>query len=253
MNQTISPNFPDDADSALQALAGEYVLGTLSPAEHQAVEAQLASNPALRDAVDAWQQRFVPLVSLVEPVPPSAHLWRRVERSLDHMQVASKAASARPVRKLLPWWRDVQSLALWRGLTAGGFALATLLAAVLVLQVAAPQPGTRYMVVLVAPQDRSPGWVMQTSSDRKIELIPLGAMEIPADKALELWTKADEWDAPISLGLVKPGQRVQVSLDQIPGVQANQLFELTLEPPTGSPTGRPTGPIHFIGRSVKVS
>ncbi|MEG2631164.1 MAG: RNA polymerase subunit sigma-70, partial [Comamonas sp.] len=41
--------------------------------------------------------------------------------------------------------------------------------------------------------------------------------------------------------------------DRIPGVQPNQLFELTLEPPTGSPTGRPTGPIHFIGRSVKVS
>ena len=259
MNQTTSPNFPDDADSAQQALAGEYVLGTLSRAERQAVDALLGSNPALRAAVDAWQQRLLPLVSLVEPVAPSARLWPRIERSLDHAAAAAAAAAnvapapARPAPKALPWWRDFQSLALWRGLTAGGFALATLLAAVLVLKVAAPLSGTRYMVVLVAPQDRSPGWVMQTSSDRKIELIPLGAMEIPADKALELWTKADEWNAPISLGLVKPGERVQVPLDRIPGVQPNQLFELTLEPPTGSPTGRPTGPIHFIGRSVKVS
>jgi anti-sigma-K factor RskA len=251
MNQT-SLDFPEDADQAQQALAGEYVLGTLSRAERQAVEALLPSNPALRDAVDGWQQRLLPLVSLVEPLAPAAHLWQRIERSLDQAPAASRPAPKRPARKL-PWWRDLESLALWRGLTAGGFALATLLAAMLVLRTAAPLPQTRYMVVLVAPQDRAPGWVMQTSSERKIELIPLGAMEIPADKALELWTKADEWNAPISLGLVKPGERVQVSLDKIPGVQANQLFELTLEPPTGSPTGRPTGPIHFIGRSVKVS
>ena len=253
MNQT-SADFPDDADQAQQALAGEYVLGTLSRAERQAVEALLPSNRALRDAVDGWQQRFLPLVSLVEPLQPPAHLWQRIERSLGETPVAARAqaAPARAARKL-PWWRDLESLALWRGLTAGGFALATLLAAMLVLRTAAPLPQTRYMVVLVAPQDRAPGWVMQTSSEHKIELIPLGAMEIPADKALELWTKADNWNAPISLGLVKPGERVQVSLDKIPGVQANQLFELTLEPPTGSPTGRPTGPIHFIGRSVKVS
>ncbi|MBS7780627.1 anti-sigma factor [Acidovorax sp. CCYZU-2555] len=255
MNQTISPSFPDNADSAQQALAGEYVLGTLTREERQAVDALLPSNPALREAVDAWQQRFLPLVSLVEPVQPSAHLWQRIERSLEQAAAASPvpAAPVRAARKALPWWRDFESLALWRGLTAGGFALATLLAALLVLKVAAPLPDTRYMVVLVAPQDKSPGWVMQTSSARKIELIPLGAMEVPADKALELWTKADEWNAPISLGLVKPGERVEVPLDRIPGVQANQLFELTLEPPTGSPTGRPTGPIHFIGRSVKVS
>ncbi|MCF5827267.1 RNA polymerase subunit sigma-70, partial [Pseudomonas syringae] len=35
-------------------------------------------------------------------------------------------------------------------------------------------------------------------------------------------------------------------------LQANQLFELTLEKSTGSPIGKPTGPIQFIGRAVKV-
>ena len=41
-------------------------------------------------------------------------------------------------------------------------------------------------------------------------------------------------------------------LDKLPPLQPNQLFELTLEPPTGSPIGKPTGPIQFIGRAVKV-
>jgi anti-sigma-K factor RskA len=30
------------------------------------------------------------------------------------------------------------------------------------------------------------------------------------------------------------------------------LFELTLERSTGSPVNKPTGPIQFIGRAVKV-
>ncbi len=252
MNSFTSAITPNDGDR-LQALAGEYVLGTLSRAEHQSVAAQLATNPALRAAVADWEQRFLPLLSLVEPELPPEQLWPRITRSLDQLPQAKEAArTAAAARKPLPWWRDLESLALWRGLTAGGFAIASVLAAVLLLQ-AAPQPGTRYMVVLVAPEDRAPGWVMQTSSARQIELIPLGMAEVPAGKALELWTKADAWNAPVSLGLIKPGQRVQVPLDQIPGVQPNQLFELTLEPSTGSPTGRPTGPIHFIGRSVQVS
>jgi anti-sigma-K factor RskA len=46
---------------------------------------------------------------------------------------------------------------------------------------------------------------------------------------------------------------VQVPLDALPALRPNQLFELTLEPATGSPTGKPTGPIQFIGRAVPVT
>lgn len=42
------------------------------------------------------------------------------------------------------------------------------------------------------------------------------------------------------------------SLGKLAPLQPNQLFELTLEPVNGSPAGRPTGPIQFIGRAVKV-
>ena len=94
---------------------------------------------------------------------------------------------------------------------------------------------------------------MQASNrTQEIELIPLGVTELPPDKALHLWTKAEGWQAPVSLGLVKPGEPVRIRLDDLPPLQPNQLFELTLEQPTGSPTGLPTGPIQFIGRAAKV-
>ncbi|MCF5322271.1 anti-sigma factor domain-containing protein, partial [Pseudomonas simiae] len=85
-----------------------------------------------------------------------------------------------------------------------------------------------------------------------IQLIPLGVMEVPADKALQFWTKGDGWQGPVSLGLVTPGQTLSVPLDKLPPLTQNQLFELTLEDPRGSPTGKPTGPIQAIGRAVKV-
>jgi anti-sigma-K factor RskA len=53
--------------------------------------------------------------------------------------------------------------------------------------------------------------------------------------------------------LVRRGEPLRVRLDQLPALQPDQLFEITLEPPAGSPTGRPTGPIQFIGRAVKLA
>jgi anti-sigma-K factor RskA len=94
--------------------------------------------------------------------------------------------------------------------------------------------------------------VISASNPREIQLIPLGVAQVPEDKALEFWTKAEGWQGPVSLGLVKPGQTLSVPVDKLPPLQPDQLFELTLENRTGSPIGKPTGPIQFIGRAVKV-
>ena len=220
----------------LDELASEYVLGTL-PAEQRAeVEQRLKHDIELRAAVDAWEQRLLPLTALAEPVPPSAQLWRRIERSTANNQDAG-----------VPWWN---LLALWRGLAGAGLVTTLVLAALLLTRPPVADPTV--VVVLVAPQNQAPGWVIQASHDQQIQLIPLGVMEVPSDKALQFWTKGDGWQAPVSLGLVKPGQTLSVPLDKLPPLTPNQLFELTLEDPRGSPTGKPTGPIQAIGRAVKV-
>ncbi|UQS17123.1 anti-sigma factor [Pseudomonas sp. HS6] len=221
-------------------LAGEYVLGTLSAEERTKVQRRLPDDPELQTAVDAWERRLLELTDLAPSHQPSAQLWQRIERSV--VQLAHRA----PDTPEITWWNR---LSLWRGLSAAGLAATLLLGSILLTQTT-PKPS--YLVVLVAPQDKAPGWVIQASSPREIQLIPLGVVEVPADKALEFWTKADGWQGPVSLGLVKPGQALSIPLDKLPPLQPNQLFELTLEGANGSPIGKPTGPIQAIGRAVKV-
>ena len=227
----------DDTDD----LAGEYVLGTLTAGERRRVELALPHEPVLRAAVHAWEERLLPLTALVEAVDPSPQFWSRVEASL---------AATRPIAPAAPgvkWW---ERLNVWRALAAAGFAAAAIMAVVPRLQV--PEAAPRYMVVLAAPNNMAPGWIVQVNAEGALKLVPLGTTKVAAEKSLQLWTKAEGWKGPVSLGLVRPGKAADISLAKLPPLQPNQLFEITLEPGSGSPTGRPTGPILYIGRAVQM-
>jgi anti-sigma-K factor RskA len=222
-------------------LAGEYVLGILPQERRREVEQALPNDATLRAAVGYWEQRLLPLAGMIAPAPPSPALWARIERSLGPEHSAPPAPRS-------GWW---ERLGLWRSLAAGGFAAAAIMAVVVGTRLQdTAQP--RYTVVLAAPQSAAPGWVLKLVNDDTLHLEPLVKTPVPEQRALQLWTKADGWAGPVSLGLVKPGVAVDVRLDKLPKVVPNQLFEITLEPAAGSPIGRPTGPILYIGRAVKI-
>ncbi|WP_204309402.1 anti-sigma factor domain-containing protein, partial [Enterobacter cloacae] len=68
-------------------------------------------------------------------------------------------------------------------------------------------------------------------------------------RALQLWTLWDQARGPVSLGVLPPGGSVRLPPERLGTIGSGQLFEITLEPEAGSPTGRPTGRILFIGRA----
>lgn len=223
----------------VQQLAGEYVIGTLSLVERQAVARRLSAEPVLRSAVEDWEARLLPLTSLAAVQEPSPQLWPRIVSKL----------RASPATKLVGWrywWNDLRIL---RGLAASGFAAAAVFGAMVAMLPPVAEPA--FMVILVEPQARTPGWVVQASLDRHITLTPLHPVDVPSQKALQFWTKGEGWSGPVSLGLVKPGKSLKLALDKLPPLQANQLFEITLEPSTGSLTGKPSGPVLYIGKAVK--
>ncbi len=61
-------------ESDIDGLAGEYVLGSLPPAEREAVAARLAHEPALAAAVAAWHRRLAPLDWQAQGIAPDPSL-----------------------------------------------------------------------------------------------------------------------------------------------------------------------------------
>ncbi|WP_413284238.1 anti-sigma factor domain-containing protein [Vibrio sp. MA40-2] len=229
-------------------LSGQYVLGTLSAPEREEFEHRLVNSIELQKSVNQWQQHFLTITDRLDTVDAPQPLSARIERSLDELE-KSTPQSAQPTREVnVSFW---QSLGFWRGISMA--CLMVVLAMGLKLQVISPELSKpTYIAVLMQPENNSPGWVIQTSQSSQMQLVPLGAVEIPKGKALQFWTKADDWDAPVSLGLIKNGEALSLNIDKLPPLIENQLFELTLEQETGSATGKPTGPITSIGRGISI-
>ena len=73
-------------------------------------------------------------------------------------------------------------------------------------------------------------------------------IDVPADRSLQVWTLPSEDMGPVSLGVLEGTRAARLAFGDLPDPGAEQLYEVTLEPQGGSPTGRPTGPI--IGKGL---
>lgn len=239
------------------AEAGEYVLGTLNAAERQAFEAAMARDEGLRREAYAWQDRLLGLTRRLQPVAVSPELWARIAARLSGVsQVVATPARSGAANDAL--WSSVQ---FWRWLSGGAVAAAMVMSVLLVRTLVAPPAGVeqaqveapRYLAVLQSPDNAATGWIVETVGTDAIRLVQVGeGAAIPQGKTMQFWTKPEGAAGPTSLGLVKPGQVVTVPKGQLPGLADRTLFELTLEPEGGSPYNKPSGPILFVGKAVRL-
>ena len=79
----------DDRD----ALAAEYVLGTLSVEEREQAEALLARDTGFAETVRLWEHRLGELNVMVEAVEPPADVWERIKTEIDGTERRSEAAA----------------------------------------------------------------------------------------------------------------------------------------------------------------
>lgn len=225
---------PDDA-----VLAGEYALGLLEGAELDAFERRLKRERHLQREVALWREKFAPLGATagIQAVP--ANLWDKIERSVGERRTASA--------ETVPGWSERlwTSLGFWRGASFAG-AAASLALAIAVGSLAGratPQP----IIVAVLQTDQAlPGAIVEAFGDGSIVVVPLRDIEVPPGKALEVWTLYDKQRGPVSLGLIDRAQRARFQTAGLPA-REDQLYEITLEPASGSPIGRQTGPILMKG------
>ena len=106
------------------------------------------------------------------------------------------------------------------------------------------------VMVAVLLDGNRPGAVVQAFADGRVVLVPFAGINVPPGRALEVWTLPSRERGPVSVGLMSQARTLQLSLKDLPAPGPDQLFEITLEPATGSPTGRPTGPVLFKGNTA---
>lgn len=242
--------FTDQEDKS--AAAGEYVLGTLAPALRIEFEAELARDAELQAEVYVWQDRLVGLARHVAPIEPAPRLWPAIEARIAGKSAEQSASAVKPAAAANdPLW----SLRRWQALS--GLAIVTSLVLVTLLVLRAPArpdaAAERYLAVLQSPDKSGTGWIVEATAGGPVRLVPVAdAPPVPPGKALQFWTKPQGATAPTSLGLVPPGQVTELPVARLPALETRQLFELTLEPAGGSPIGRPTGPILYVGSTVRL-
>lgn len=222
------------------ALAGDYVLGLLTDAEREAFETAAAADAELSEIANALAERMQSLDATAPAIEYDSNLWHRIETRLDAAPrtAPSASVSALPLRRQ-PMARQYLPLAASVVVALGlGYLAGT-------LSSADPQPTV--IAVLLNEADASPSVIIEAFADDSVRLVPLEAFAAPQGQVLQVWTLPDPQTGPVSLGTL--GQAADLRLDgpNLPLPHAGQLYEITLEPAPGSPTGRPTGPILVKG------
>jgi anti-sigma-K factor RskA len=213
-------------------LAGEYVLGVLSPEHRALVAARLRSEPEFAARVAFWESRLSPLADAVQPAVPPARVWNRIESDL----FADSAATA-------GWWSN---LALWRWLAAGS-SLAAAASIALLLTVGVPQPQNNLVAALQA-SNAGPSYIATLDAGSGQLLISPVTAASDATRVPELWLIPAD-GVPRSLGLIAESGETRVimpnAMRDLAGPAAT--LAITLEPQGGAPEGKPTGPVIAAG------
>ena len=213
-----------------QSLAAEYVLGLLATKERQAAELRLAHDPDFAREVAFWEERLGALANEMAPVTPPERVWSRIDADLSRRRAPNLWNS-------LMFWR-------WSAIASAALAAASL-AVVYVAVVSSP----RGPLVATLDAGGQAGFVAAIDPDRHSLTIVPASLTRPDQRAFELWVIVPG-DRPRSLGLIEAGRpiRVNVPPNLTPHMQVDAALAVSIEPPGGSPTGLPTGPVIASGK-----
>jgi len=228
-------------DSERLARAGDYVLGLLDDTARAEAEREMERDPAFAETVRRFTERMSSLDRTAKPAEVPAGMWDEILGKIatlpqEQFLPEQSAANQNRVTQATPWRKLalVASLAAAFGLGyAGGITMKTM-------------PDPVVFVVLQTP-DNATGAVFEAFADNSVKIIPLADFEVPEDKIMQVWTLYDAAVGPVSLGTLSRAEVTTLKGQALPVPAADQLYEITLEPRPGSPTGKPTGPILVKG------
>lgn len=228
----------------IDAVAAEYVLGTLDAVERATVAARRQREPALNAAVTYWEKRLAPLNAAIAPVTPPSDLLARIEARIRGEDVApAGSATIHHLRR---------SVRLWRTAALATSAIAAGLIFFVGMREFRPKPPSPNLVAVLQKDAASPAFLVTVNVEDRIMTVRPVAARRESGKSYELWIVHDSLGGPKSLGTIDdPGAMVRPTLAAYSeNVIEQATYAVSLEPEGGSPSGAPTGPVLFAGKLI---
>lgn len=221
------------ASPYLDALCGDYLLGTLRGAARARFARACADEPVVALRLQHWQQLFTPQPSEAFRMQPAPRTWQRIAHDLE----------LRRYRQ--PWFARV---GLWRGWALTATAVLTVWLGVSLID-RAPAPPVMHPIATLASMAGAAPVVASLSGDgRWLQLVPARPVVAASTQSYELWLLPSDGSAPVSVAVLgELAAQLQVP-DALRGrLQTGAKLAVSVEPAGGSPTGAPTGPVILVG------
>jgi anti-sigma-K factor RskA len=214
-------------------LAAELALGVLSGPERTGAQSRAAREPSFSAMVVSWEERLAPWAAEISEVVAPPHIWERI------------AAALSVEKQSTGWW---QSLAFWRGFSLASSALAATCIGALIYIGTAPQP---QQSMLTASMDGDGRRHFVATIDMRTHSVAVMPASYSADatREPELWLIPAD-GKPRPLGMLRGDRAVTLTMPEALAAMtaANVVLAVSLEPPGGSTTGSPTGPVIATGK-----
>jgi len=216
----------------IERLAAEYVLGTLRGGARRRFERWRASSGLVDERCRFWEERLMPLLQGLTPVPPPPRVWQGIRRRLGLARSAVRPGRAR-----------------WLALAAGLMVVA-IVGALLYWRPLAPARALESATIAAPSGDLL--WRVEVygrpGEPAQLQVRAGSQAAQPAARDYELWA-LPKGRAPVSLGLLpyEAGTaRRSLTATQQQALASSAQIAVSLEPAGGSPTGQPTGPVVFV-------
>ncbi|MGO9421450.1 anti-sigma factor [Roseiarcus sp.] len=235
---------PDD-----DLAAAEYALGTLSPAERAVIAARRLREPDLDAAIRGWELRLQPLVEAAPPIEPADDFWPAIQARIRAAAPAAAETAPTPESLIADWRRRASR---WRLAAIAASCLAALLAVGLAVRETQRPAGPREYVAILQKDAASPAFEVTVDLDRQEFSVRPVAVAARPGKSYELWIIDPRLGPPRSLGVIDEARRRASLAAYDRTVVEDATYAVTVEPPGGSPDGKPSGPPVFVGKLIPV-
>jgi anti-sigma-K factor RskA len=237
----MSSGLPSSQRLTRDELVIDYVLGMAEAEDHERALRLLESDAAFRRDVIALREKLGELDSTAPVQAPEKLSWSSIETAIDAPAEPRRApvAAEKSIGVLTGLW---ESLGFWRPAALAASVAAALMGAGLLREMGKPPSQPVYVAVLQTGEGRAQA-VVNAYADGTVTLVPIDSIGVPEGRILEVWTLQSREQGPVSIGRMDRARTLKLDLKQLQRPDAGHLFEITVEPPGGSPTGRPTGPV----------